>query len=119
MRDFNPAWVSSGSFTSPSSIAARSSMSAPPLIATDFCARHGTTRRASSGLMQRTNGVLIRSPHRRARVASAAISRPSALAVLRLSTVSYLVGACTGRSAGLSPLRIRSTYAAARRYWSM
>jgi hypothetical protein len=30
----------------------------------------------------------------------AGTSRPSALAVLRLSTVSYLVGACTGRSAG-------------------
>src|SRR5215207_9447375 len=36
-------------------------------------------------------------------------SRPSALAVLRLITVSYLVGACTGRSAGFSPLRMRST----------
>ena len=36
-------------------------------------------------------------------------SRPSALAVLRLITSSYLVGACTGRSAGFSPLRIRST----------
>jgi hypothetical protein len=35
--------------------------------------------------------------------------RPSVLAVLRLSTVSYLVGACTGRSAGFSPLRMRST----------
>src|SRR6476619_188766 len=35
--------------------------------------------------------------------------RPSALAVLRLMTSSYLVGACTGRSAGLSPLSIRST----------
>ena len=35
--------------------------------------------------------------------------RPSALAVLRLMTSSYLVGACTGMSAGLSPLRIRST----------
>ena len=35
--------------------------------------------------------------------------RPSALAVLRLMTSSYLVGACTGRSAGFSPLRIRST----------
>jgi hypothetical protein len=32
-----------------------------------------------------------------------------ALAVLRLMTNLYLVGACTGRSAGLSPLRIRST----------
>src|SRR5262249_18120076 len=36
-------------------------------------------------------------------------SRPSALAVLRLMTSSYLVGACTGRSAGFAPLRIRST----------
>src|SRR5437899_1673927 len=35
--------------------------------------------------------------------------RPSALAVLRLITSSYFVGACTGRSAGFSPLRIRST----------
>ena len=33
-------------------------------------------------------------------------SMPSALAVLRLIASSYLVGACTGRSAGLSPLRI-------------
>src|SRR5262249_39977187 len=36
-------------------------------------------------------------------------SRPSALAVLRLRTVSYLVGACTGRSAALAPRRMRST----------
>jgi len=43
-------------------------------------------------------------------------SRPSDLAVFRLMTSSYLVGACTGRSAGFSPLRIRSTYPAARRY---
>jgi hypothetical protein len=33
--------------------------------------------------------------------------RPSALAVLRLMTSSNLVGFCTGRSAGLSPLRTR------------
>jgi hypothetical protein len=39
--------------------------------------------------------------------------RPSALAVLRLITSSYLFGACTGRSAGFSPFRIRSTYSAA------
>src|SRR5262249_106019 len=37
------------------------------------------------------------------------IVRPSAFAVLRLITSSYLVGACTGRSAGFSPLRMRST----------
>src|SRR5262249_34029268 len=45
-------------------------------------------------------------------------SRPSALAVLRLITSSYLVGAGTGRSAACSPLSRRSTYAAACRYWS-
>src|SRR5207237_9514945 len=34
---------------------------------------------------------------------------PSAFAVLRLMTISYLVGACTGSSSGFSPLRMRST----------
>ena len=33
--------------------------------------------------------------------------RPSALVVFKLIINSYLVGACTGRSAGFSPLRIR------------
>src|SRR6516165_3808843 len=37
------------------------------------------------------------------------IVMPSVLAVLRLITSSYLVGDCTGRSAGFSPLRMRST----------
>src|SRR5438128_1106970 len=36
-------------------------------------------------------------------------SRPRAFAVLRLIANSYLVGCCTGRSAGLAPLRISST----------
>src|SRR5262245_18772874 len=36
-------------------------------------------------------------------------SRPSALAVLRLITNSYLVGCCTGRSAGLALFRTLST----------
>src|SRR5262249_44813187 len=35
--------------------------------------------------------------------------RPSALAVLRLITSSYLVGSSTGRSAGFAPSRIRPT----------
>ena len=35
--------------------------------------------------------------------------RPSAVAVLRLITSSYLVGFCTGRSAAFTPLRMRST----------
>src|SRR6266516_5627219 len=33
---------------------------------------------------------------------------PSAFAVLRLIVSTYLVGACTGRSPGSSPLRMRS-----------
>src|SRR5262249_14165407 len=37
------------------------------------------------------------------------ISRPSAFAVFRLMTSSNLVGACTGKSATLSPFRMRST----------
>jgi hypothetical protein len=37
------------------------------------------------------------------------MSRLIALAVLRLITNSYLVGACTGRSAGLAPFKMRST----------
>src|SRR5262245_14730255 len=40
--------------------------------------------------------------------------RPSAFAVLRLITSSKLVGCSTGRSAGLAPFRILSTYAALR-----
>src|SRR5215471_11649177 len=43
-------------------------------------------------------------------------SRPSVLAVLRLIASSNFVGCWTGRSDGFSPRRIRSTYAAARRY---
>jgi hypothetical protein len=35
--------------------------------------------------------------------------RPVALAVFRLTMSLYSVGACTGRSAGFSPLRMRST----------
>jgi len=41
--------------------------------------------------------------------------RPSALAVFRLTTSSNLIGDCTGRFPGCSPLRMRSTYALARR----
>jgi len=43
------------------------------------------------------------------------ISRPSVLAVLRLMMSSNLVGCSTGRSAGLVPLSILSTYSAVRR----
>src|SRR5262249_22098969 len=49
---------------------------------------------------------------------SSGTSRPSTFAVLRFITSSYLVGACTGRSPGFSPLRMRSTSSAARRQLS-
>src|SRR6266540_875581 len=45
-------------------------------------------------------------------------SRPSALAVLRLTTSSNLTGAWTGSSLGFEPWRMRSAYDAARRYSS-
>src|SRR5262249_12140965 len=41
--------------------------------------------------------------------------RPSAFAVLRLITSSNFVGCSTGRSLGFAPLKILSTYVAARR----
>src|SRR5262249_53656362 len=44
--------------------------------------------------------------------------RPIAFAALRLMTSSYFTGACTGRSPGFSPLRMRSTYVAERRNMS-
>src|SRR5262249_12368895 len=42
-------------------------------------------------------------------------SIPSPLAGLKLTTSTHLFGFCTGRWGGFSPLRMRSTYAAARR----
>ena len=61
---------------------------------------------AKSGLMHCSN-YPINSSARASSVGG--IARPSSLAVFRLMTVSYLVGACTGKSAGFSPLRMRST----------
>ena len=56
----------------------------------------------AAGNTQR-RAVLIRSRRRRGRASAGGTSSPSALAVLRSIAVSYLVGACTGRSAGLAP----------------
>ena len=56
---------------------------------------------ADIGRYSITSSAALRSP-------SGAV-RASALAVLRLITNSNLVGCCTGRSAGFSPLRMRST----------
>ena len=73
------------------------------------CARaaSGQRRRAAE---QRDELAPLHSITSSARASSVGgTSRPSALAVLRLMTSSNLVGACTGRSAGFSPLRMRST----------
>ena len=43
------------------------------------------------------------------RISPGGISSPSTLAVLRLTTISSLVGCSTGRSAGFAPFRILST----------
>ena len=69
--------------------------------------RQRPSRRAAEQRDERAASHSITSSARASRVGG--ISRPSALAVLRLITSSYLVGACTGRSAGFSPLRMRST----------
>src|SRR3984893_3193517 len=62
---------------------------------------------------QRDEGAALHSITSSARASSDdGTSKPSVLAVLRLITSSYLVGACTGRSAGFSPLRMRSAAAA-------
>jgi hypothetical protein len=49
----------------------------------------------------------------------AGIFRPSILAVLVLMTNSYRAGNSTGRSAGLAPFSILSTYTAIRRNWTL
>src|SRR5262245_25699190 len=61
------------------------------------------------GLMQcsKPAGYSITSSARAYTVAGT--SRSSDLAALRLRTSWYFVGVCTGRSAGFSPLRTRST----------
>src|SRR5262245_12396658 len=72
------------------------------------------TRRNRPGRRPAEQGDELATPHHSitssARASSVGgTSRPSALAILRLITSSYLLGACTGRSAGFSPLRMRST----------
>src|SRR3954470_23953941 len=78
--------------------------------------RRLVTEREYSWLLSATGDQLRRSKQHSYSITSSARASsvdgtvmPSALAVLRLITNSYLVGACTGRSAGFSPLRMRST----------
>src|SRR5262249_53393546 len=64
-------------------------------------------RRADERRDERAARHSITSSARASRVGGT--SSPSAPAVFRLMTSSYLSGACTGRSPGLAPLRMRST----------
>src|SRR5262245_52182643 len=81
-------------------------------------ARHWRPRRRCAA-EQRDEAAALHSVTSLARASRVGgISRPSAFAVLRLFTSSYLVGACSGRSPGFAPLRIRSTYPVALRYGS-
>ena len=69
---------------------------------------------ANSGFLYRSNKLYsITSSARASTVAG--MSRPSALAVLRLIMSSNFAGCSIGRSPGFSPLRILSMYDAARR----
>jgi hypothetical protein len=113
LRVFNAAYVADGSFAA---------------ISTGLMDVRSTLRSGARADIRRlnlcaTSGLMYCSKQHRYSITSSTrsrndseMARPSALAVLRLITVSYRVGACTGRSAGLAPLRIRSTYSAADRY---
>src|SRR5262245_31151483 len=73
------------------------SVSEPESLITDYA--HCSERHAAMHGYSRTSSARASS--------DGGTSRPSAFAVFMLITRSYLVGACTGRSAGLSPLRMR------------
>jgi hypothetical protein len=109
LRDFKPGYVGSGSFSTQLAEATSLSLSAAPPIATVSSMTWLPSQSAISGCEHRSKA----SPY--SITSSAATSRPggtvkpSDLAVLRLTIVSNLVAACTGRSAGLSPRRMRST----------
>jgi hypothetical protein len=79
----------------------------PPKADTDRYGGHVRLVHKPTYAVQQRTGYSITSSARAS--TDEGISKPSALAVLRLITSSYLVGACTGRSAGFSPLRMRST----------
>jgi hypothetical protein len=88
-------------------------------IASEPSHRSDSTRCARSRYMHRKRivGYSIKSSAIESRAGE--IVRPSALAVVRLITSSNLTGACTGRSPGFSPRRIRCTYDAAPRNCSV
>ena len=83
--------------------AVQRAMSALPPIA-DMC---GATRHVRFVPIADIASIAIRSPRRRDLLGVGGTLTPSALAVFRLMYSSTLVASWTGKSAGLSPLRIR------------
>jgi hypothetical protein len=93
-----------GSFASDRYGAGGRGMSASPPIATELILGCELTR---SAISEHRPDYSITSSARTSSVVGT--SRPRALAVLRLISNSYFVGACAGRSPDFSPLRMRST----------
>ena len=77
------------------------------------CRRHGAAQVPDASVVNDPTAKILANDYSITSSARASSDggtvRPSALAVLRLIANSYLVGACTGRSAAFSPLRMRST----------
>src|SRR5215813_8974591 len=83
---------------------------AKPVASDRLAAFHRKRPRSCRGANQRDELASLHSITSSARASTVGgTSRPSALAVFVLRTVSYFTGVCTGRSAGFSPLRMRST----------
>jgi hypothetical protein len=80
----------------------------------DRCKRFQIIHPPFLDLAWRKGSFILNLPSHHSITSSAATSnpggtlKPSAFAVFRLSVVSYFVGACTGRSAGAAPRRMRS-----------
>jgi hypothetical protein len=109
LRDFDPAYDRFGSIAPDRPDRDARPMSAPPPIAVKHWQRSATPLCAKRRHMHRTKDYRYSITSSAMASSLSGTVSPSALAVLRLITSSYLVGACTGRSAGFSPLRMRST----------
>jgi hypothetical protein len=107
LRDFNLAHVSSGSKASDRRARRLRGMSAVPLIATELVTRGIPSLGANNGLPQCSKSHLYSMTSSASAINLSGTSRPSIFAVLRFMIISNLVGNSTGKSAGLSPLRIR------------
>src|SRR5215467_12891018 len=109
LRDFDPAYVRYGSHQRPvdTPAAAASCPLHPRKRTNSRCLVTSASSQKRTYAPQQTATYSITSSARAS--SDGGTSRPSDLAVFWLITSSYLVGACTGRSAGFAPLRIRST----------